>query len=115
MSVQDFRREFGKRLKDLAERKGLSGSELGRLCGWHRTTVYHLYRGDSFPGWNGVVRLAQVLDVDEMDLFTFPQAGVRHAISDLTLQAPNAVLLGVKAQLERALEEKGRTAQAGRR
>lgn len=101
--MEQFKRLFGARVKELRQRRGLNGSELARLMGWHRTSVYHLEAGRDVPTMQNLVRLALVLRVDEMDLLTFPGATARHDLNDLTLDAPIATVLDVKRAMEKAL------------
>ncbi len=95
-------RMFGERLKLLREERGLSVRGVARALDLHATTIYGIEAGRQAPSFILVGRLAALLHVDEVDLFTFPQTGVRHELIDLTRSSPLARLLELREAASRA-------------
>jgi transcriptional regulator with XRE-family HTH domain len=98
----------GQRIKTLRTARGLNGTQLAESIGHHRTAVYHLENGDAAPSIETMTRIAIALRIDELDLLTFPDTHVRHAIIDLMRDAPVSVLAETKRFLEERLAEHGR-------
>jgi transcriptional regulator with XRE-family HTH domain len=61
---------FGKRVRTLRERAGLSQEKLAELAGIHRTYVGGVERGERNLGLKNVFRLARALGVHVAELFT---------------------------------------------
>jgi transcriptional regulator with XRE-family HTH domain len=61
---------FGKRLREIRLREGLSQEELARRADLHLTVVARLDRGERSPGLVTILRLAAGLDVDPGELLT---------------------------------------------
>lgn len=64
----DCAREFGRRVRALRVRLGVSQEALGERAQLHRTYVGRLERGELNPSLHNVLRLASGLGVDAMDL-----------------------------------------------
>ncbi|HYH69492.1 MAG TPA: helix-turn-helix transcriptional regulator [Urbifossiella sp.] len=54
---------FGKRLKELREKKGWSKTHLAEQAGLHLNTILRLENGDNEPAWPLVLQFAGVLGV----------------------------------------------------
>lgn len=61
---------FGRRVRALRERLGLSQEELADKAGIHRTYVGGVERGERNLGLKNVFRIAKALGVTVTDLFT---------------------------------------------
>jgi transcriptional regulator with XRE-family HTH domain len=55
---------FGRNLRELRERSGLTQAQLAERAGLHPQGVVKLERGEREPAWATVVALAEALDVD---------------------------------------------------
>jgi transcriptional regulator with XRE-family HTH domain len=64
----DPRQLFGKRVRELRERAGLSQEALGAVCGLHRNYVGGIERGERNVGLLNIVVLARGLRVRPSDL-----------------------------------------------
>lgn len=69
ISQHSYRSVFGKRLRNVRERRGLSQEALADLAGLHRTYVSSIERGQRNVGLDNVIRLAAALDVPPSALF----------------------------------------------
>jgi transcriptional regulator with XRE-family HTH domain len=69
ISQHSYRSVFGKRLRDVRERRGLSQEALAGLAGLHRTYVSSIERGQRNVGLDNVIRLAAALDVPPSAFF----------------------------------------------
>jgi len=61
--VEDLRPAFGRRVRALRERRGLSQEQLAERAGLHWTYVSGIERGTRNPGLNTLGRLSRALDV----------------------------------------------------
>lgn len=61
--------QFGKRVRTLRERLGLSQEELADKAGIHRTYVGGVERGERNLGLKNVFRIAKALGVSVSELF----------------------------------------------
>jgi transcriptional regulator with XRE-family HTH domain len=59
---------FGKRLREIRLREGLSQEELARRADLHLTVVARLDRGERSPGLTTILRVAAGLGVDPGEL-----------------------------------------------
>ena len=66
-----------------------------RFCG----SIYGFERGRHGISFRHLVELARLLKLDELDLFTFPDATPRHDLIDLTRRAPLRVILSTRQHL----------------
>ena len=55
--------DFGKRLRTLRKEKDLTQKELGKMIGVGRTTISEYESGKIVPRQDGLVKLAEILDV----------------------------------------------------
>jgi transcriptional regulator with XRE-family HTH domain len=79
---------FARRLKQLRLGRGLAVRELAAELHVHVSSIYNLERGQHGFSLNRLPEVARALEVDELDLFTFPEESVRHALVDLSRDAP---------------------------
>lgn len=66
--MSDVETRFGKRLRELRQRKGLSQERLAELAGLHRTYVSGVERGERNISLLNIERLAIALGVEMSDL-----------------------------------------------
>ena len=66
---EDIRTVFGRRVRLLRKRNGLSQEKLALRCGLDRTYIGGVERGERNIGILNVERIAQGLGVSVMDLF----------------------------------------------
>jgi transcriptional regulator with XRE-family HTH domain len=66
---EDIRARFGRRLRALRRKRGLSQEELAFRAGLHRTYVSSVERGERNVALINVERLARALEIDMRDLF----------------------------------------------
>ena len=62
--------QFGKNLKKIRTKAGLSQEKLAILVGIHRTTIGELERGEQNPSLINLIKIADALKVELTDLFT---------------------------------------------
>lgn len=91
---------FGKRMKQLREERGVSVSALAEALGMDRSSPSAIERGRHAPSFRTIGALAQFLMVDEKDLLTFPELGIRHVVDEECRGAPKDVLEGTNAYLK---------------
>ena len=65
----DVRILFGKRMRELRQRAGISQEALADRCGLHRTYVGGIERGERNPSLMNIARIAKALNVSLEDLF----------------------------------------------
>jgi transcriptional regulator with XRE-family HTH domain len=65
----DVRSLFGKRIRQLRQRAGISQEALADRCGLHRTYVGGIERGERNPSLMNIARIAKALNVPLVDLF----------------------------------------------
>jgi transcriptional regulator with XRE-family HTH domain len=61
--------QFGRRIRSLRERKGLSQERLAELADLHRNYVGGIERGERNVGLRNIIRLAKALGVSPRLLF----------------------------------------------
>jgi transcriptional regulator with XRE-family HTH domain len=66
--LSDVQTRFGKRLREVRQRKGLSQERLAELAGLHRTYVSGVERGERNISLLNIERLAVALGVAMSDL-----------------------------------------------
>ncbi len=69
--MSNIRVKFGERLKQLRQDRGLSQEELAKKAGLHRTTAGKIERAKTGVSLDTIERLADVLRIDEKELFDF--------------------------------------------
>lgn len=62
---------FGRQIKKLRQRQGLSQEALAYEAGIHRTYIGSIERGERNPSLNNIYRIAKVLKVSLPRLFAF--------------------------------------------
>ncbi len=72
VTMSYFLEEFGKKVKGYRELKEFSQERLSELVNVSRNTVGLWETGKSFIGYQTLVRLCQVLEIEEAELFNFP-------------------------------------------
>ena len=82
-----MRASFARRLKQLRGERGISVRDVAGALQVHVTAIYNIERGVSAFSFNRLQGLAAVLRVDELDLFTFPERSIRHALIELSRHA----------------------------
>lgn len=65
----DIKVQFGRRLRELRQARGLSQEELAFRAGVHRTYVSSAERGERNVSLVNIERLAKALEVEISDLF----------------------------------------------
>ncbi|MBI5170536.1 MAG: helix-turn-helix transcriptional regulator [Candidatus Eisenbacteria bacterium] len=70
-------RAFGKRVRELRTRKGLSQEALAELSGLHRTYVGGVERGERNIGLKNICALAAALELPVSMLFQAPPSSIR--------------------------------------
>ena len=61
-------REFGRRVRAVRERTGISQEKLAFVCGFHRTYLGSIERGEVNPSLYNIVRVATGLGIDASEL-----------------------------------------------
>lgn len=67
-------KRFGRRVRELRERMGVSQEALATRAGIHRTYMGGVERGERNVSLKNIVRLAEALEVRPHDLFNEPGA-----------------------------------------
>ena len=63
--------KFGKRLKEIRKRKGLTQEQLADLMGMEVNNISYLEQGKHLPKKENLEKLCQALDVEPKELFDF--------------------------------------------
>ena len=63
--------EFGERVRNLRQAKGLSQEELAFKSGMHRTYLGGIERGERNPALKNIAAIAKALDITLRELFSF--------------------------------------------
>ena len=66
-------KEFGKKLKELRQSKGLSLRQLSASSGVDHAQINLYEKGESNPEMTTIIDLAEGLEVDPGELFAFPR------------------------------------------
>lgn len=69
--MDNFLKEFGRKIKIYRERLGYSQEKLGELVEVSTKTIVFWENGTSFLKYPALVKLCKVLGVEEIDLFNF--------------------------------------------
>jgi transcriptional regulator with XRE-family HTH domain len=70
VDVADVQERFGKRVREIREKKEISQEKLGELAGMHRTYVSSLERGKRNVSLVNLEKLAKALGVTMAELVT---------------------------------------------
>jgi len=92
-------RTFGARVRALRIEHGFRVVEVARALSCDTSSIYGFERGRHGISFGHLVELARLLKIDELDLFTFPDATPRHDLIDLTRRAPMRVILSTRDYL----------------
>ena len=71
MAAVDICKVFGKRVRELREKMGISQEELGHRAKIHRTYIGSVERGEQNISLKNIYKIAQALNVSLSDLFKF--------------------------------------------
>lgn len=69
MSSTPTRKQFGKRLRELRKKNGLSQEELGFRAGLHRTYIGAIERAEQNVSVDNIHKLAKALRIQASELF----------------------------------------------
>jgi transcriptional regulator with XRE-family HTH domain len=69
MTKRSIQQEFGDRIRELRQQKGLSQEELAFRAGIHRTYIGGIERGERNPGLKNIERLSRALGISLAELF----------------------------------------------
>jgi len=69
--VNSIQKRFGERIKELRLARGLSQEELAFKASVHRTYLGSIERGEKNPALKNIAAIANALDVDLPELFSF--------------------------------------------
>lgn len=69
--MSEIKQKFGRKLRKIRTRKGLSQEALSKEAGLDRTYVGKIERGEKSPSLDTIEKLADVLDIEIMELFQF--------------------------------------------
>jgi transcriptional regulator with XRE-family HTH domain len=92
-------RQFAARVKVVRLERGLRVADVARALSCDPSSIYGIERGRHAIRFRHLVALARLLEVDELDLFTLPDASPRHDLIDLTRRAPLRVVLSTREHL----------------
>src|SRR5262245_6587249 len=96
---------FGARLKTLRLERGLSVAEVAAAVDCDVSSIYSIEKGRHAPSFQRLLQLAELLRVDELDLFTYPSEKARHELIEMTRLAPVGTLAAMRAACARILDE----------
>lgn len=100
-----FRKLFGQRLRTLRQEQKMTGRFLAELADRGKSWVSQVESGKYATGLDTISLFAEVLGIDELDLLTFPENNIRHAVIDLTRKVPRETLYEVRELLLKASQE----------
>lgn len=69
--MNSIQKRFGERIKELRLARGLSQEELAFKASVHRTYLGSIERGEKNPALKNIAAIANALDVDLPELFSF--------------------------------------------
>jgi transcriptional regulator with XRE-family HTH domain len=107
--MSSIQKLFGARLKALRLERGLTVAEVAAALDCDISSIYSIEKGRHAPSFQRVVQLAELLRVDELDLFTYPSEKARHELIEMTRHAPVGTLAAMRAACARVLEDDHRT------
>ena len=100
-----LRQRLGSRLRSLRQERGWSIEEACLRIGCSRSYYYQIEAGQADCSIEMLATLAREFRLDVVDLFTFPDAALRHGIYDLLRTASEPVLLRTKLFVLEELDE----------
>lgn len=72
-SKEEFYRVFGRRIRELRKRRGLSQAQLAEAAQVTPLTISNIERGVNPPSFQRIEHLAEALDVEIRELFLFSE------------------------------------------
>jgi transcriptional regulator with XRE-family HTH domain len=72
--LEPVQKRFGRRVRELRERAGLSQERFAEVCGLHRTYIGGIERGERNPSLVNVERIANALGITLSRLFEEKEA-----------------------------------------
>jgi len=69
--MRKIEEQFGEKVRQLRQARGLSQEELAFKAGVHRTYLGGIERGERNPSLKNIAAIAKALDVSLRDLFSF--------------------------------------------
>jgi transcriptional regulator with XRE-family HTH domain len=69
--MQSIQKQFGNRVRELRQAKGISQEELAEKAGIHRTYLGGIERGERNPCLKNILQVATALGVTLSELFSF--------------------------------------------
>jgi transcriptional regulator with XRE-family HTH domain len=110
--MQSIHKLFGSRVRQLREEQQLGAADVAALIGCDVSHYYAIERGTHPPSFALLVAIAKTFKVDEADLFTWPDSGVRHELREQVRLASPHVLGALKSTLDHAVTSAARRADA---
>lgn len=71
LTDQKSRIEFGEKLKQAREKKGMSQAQVANLVEIHPNYYARIERGDANPSLDMLLKIARVLDIKSSSMLTF--------------------------------------------
>lgn len=116
MRPEKVRKLVGARVRSLRKEQGLNGSTVANLLGKHRSWVSQFELGQCNSTLETLSAFAELLGLDELDLFTHPELNIRHVVVDLTRDASKDTLLELRDLLiARRSEDRSKEEERQRR
>jgi transcriptional regulator with XRE-family HTH domain len=81
-----FLKRFGRKIKELRERAGLDQSELGKLAGTSRVTVFNIENAKVATNLDVILGLARALNVTPAQLLANDNEALEHPIDECYLR-----------------------------
>ena len=95
--MENVKRLIGDRIRQLRKEKGLSQENLGYKAELHYTHIGSIERGEKNWSINTLIKLAQGLNVEIVDLFNFPMPPAdaekikQSLVEDINLSPPETI------------------------
>ena len=69
--MEELKKDFGKRLKELRKSQGLTQEQLAEKIGMDTQNLCKMENGSHFPQTKNLYKIAKVLDIEVKDLFDY--------------------------------------------
>jgi transcriptional regulator with XRE-family HTH domain len=115
VAMSPFLKLLGARLKALRLEQGLSVAEVAHELGCDVSSIYSMEKGRHAPSFQRLNQLAELLKLDELDLFTFPTEKTRHELIEMTRHASMGTLAAMKAACQKVLDDEQRAKRRPKR
>ena len=96
---------FGARLKSLRKERGLTVAEVAAALDCDVSSIYSIEKGRHAPSFQRLTGFAELLKLDELDLFTFPSEKARHELVEMTRHASIGTLAAMKTACEKVADD----------